>query len=104
MELHELSLRLTTYLEIIGAEIITTQSEYRGKWKSRLIRKDLPTISFSIGYWPEENSGNKIEFKEFIAEGSSPETAIEKACKMIKDEKLFFCGIAFSFPFKEVTP
>lgn len=103
MNIYELSLSLSAYLRIIGAEMITKQSEYQGKWESRLVRKDLPTVSFSIGYYPGEN-GAKMEFKEFIAEGSSPETAIEKACKMIKDEKIFFQKIEFSFPFKEVTP
>jgi hypothetical protein len=102
MDIYELSLNLKTYLRIIGAEIVTRQSEYGGKWESRLVRKDLPTVSFSIGYFPGENAG-KMEYKEFVAEGSSPETAIKKACEMIKNEKIFFQKIEFYFPFKELT-
>jgi len=103
MDIYELSLSLSTYLETIGADIVTKQSEYGGKWESRLVRKDSPISNFLIGHFPGENAG-KMEFKDFIAEGSSPETAIKKACEMIKNEKLFLHGIEFRFPFKEVTP
>lgn len=109
MELHKISIDLLTYLSMIGAEVITSQIEYKGDWECKLVTKGTSHESFQISYLEEfernsEKRNSEICFKSLIATGKSPEEAIKNLCQMIGKEKMHLNKLEIRFPFKEVTP
>lgn len=98
MGINELSVKLSDYLPMIGAEVVTKQNEYGGEWTASLVEKHLGLENF------EEDDSGKRRVK-IIINNTTPEGAVNRLCnKFFEGKKIFLRENTLLFPFKRLIP
>ncbi len=103
IRIHDISISLDMYLSMIGADVITTQSCYKGEWEAKLVSKENKK---PFGYTPAmRDNTHEPKVQECSSKSAkTPNDAIEDLCRMISRGKIYREGIWLKFLFEEVTP